>query len=170
MKRYVAFLRGVSPMNAKMAELKRVFEKAGFSDVKTVLGSGNVVFSAERGSEASLARRSEELMRAKLAHPFAATVRSVESLERLIARDPFANFELPPKAKRVVTFLFSPSRARLALPIEFEDAVILERKGSEVFSAYVPGPKGPTFMRLIEKTFGKEVTTRTWETVLKVSK
>ena len=46
MPRYVAFLRGVSPMNAKMAELKRCFEHAGFEEVKTVLSSGNVVFTA----------------------------------------------------------------------------------------------------------------------------
>ncbi len=39
-----------------------------------------------------------------------------------------------------------------------------------MFSAYVPSPKGPVFMNLIEKTFGKEVTTRTWETVGKIVK
>jgi len=31
--RYAAFLRGVSPMNAKMADLKRAFEAAGFTDL-----------------------------------------------------------------------------------------------------------------------------------------
>ena len=45
MPRYVAFLRGVSPMNAKMPELRRCFENAGFRDVRTLLSSGNVVFS-----------------------------------------------------------------------------------------------------------------------------
>jgi hypothetical protein len=39
MPRYVAFLRGVSPMNASMTELARCLETAGF-DVKTVLASG----------------------------------------------------------------------------------------------------------------------------------
>ncbi len=42
MPRYAAFLRGVGPMNAKMPELKQVFEAAGFTDVKTILASGNV--------------------------------------------------------------------------------------------------------------------------------
>ena len=59
MRRYAAFLRGVSPMNAKMPELKRCFEAAGFTDVKTVLSSGNVVFSARASSEASLERKAE---------------------------------------------------------------------------------------------------------------
>ena len=45
------------------------------------------------------------------------------------------------------------------------DAVILGLQGRELFSAYVPGPQGPVFMSLIEKTFGKDVTTRTWDSV-----
>jgi Uncharacterized protein conserved in bacteria len=44
MARHVAFLRGVSPINAKMPQLKRCFESAGFANVKTVRSSGNVVF------------------------------------------------------------------------------------------------------------------------------
>jgi uncharacterized protein (DUF1697 family) len=56
MPRYLAFLRGVSPMNAKMSELKRCFEAAGFTDVKTVLASGNVAFNARAASEAALER------------------------------------------------------------------------------------------------------------------
>jgi len=43
-RRYAAFLRGVMPTNRKMPELKRCFEVAGFTEVKTVLASGNVVF------------------------------------------------------------------------------------------------------------------------------
>src|ERR1041385_1159873 len=39
MPRYAAFLRGVMPMNCKMAALKAAFEAAGFTDVKTVASS-----------------------------------------------------------------------------------------------------------------------------------
>jgi hypothetical protein len=56
------------------------------------------------------------------------------------------------------------------LPIELDGARILSRKGGEVFSAYVRSPRGPVFMVLIEKTFGKDATTRTWDTVMKVAK
>ena len=42
-------------------------------------------------------------------------------------------------------------------------------KDGEIFSAYLPTPKGPVFMTLIQKTFGEDVTTRTWETVRKVA-
>ena len=57
---------------------------------------------------------------------------------------------------------------RVRLPIELDGARILSVRGTEVFSAYIPSPRGPVFMKLIEKTFGEEVTTRTWDTVGKV--
>ena len=62
MARHVAFLRGVSPMNARMPELKRCFEAAGFRDVKTLLASGNVAFTAPAGPPPALERKAEAAM------------------------------------------------------------------------------------------------------------
>jgi uncharacterized protein (DUF1697 family) len=169
MPRYAAFLRAVSPMNLKMPDLKRCLEAAGFNDVKTLLSSGNAVFSARAASEASLERKAEAAMKKQLGRAFLTIVRPVDSLRRILDSDPYAAFRLPPGAKRVVTFLRNPPRAKLELPIERDGARILCVNGSEVFSAYVPGPRGPVFMTLIEKTFGKDVTTRTWDTVKKVA-
>ena len=76
MPRYFAFLRAVSPMNAKMPELKRSFEGAGFTDVKTVLSSGNVAFSARTASEAVLERKAEAAMSKQLCRTFYTIVRS----------------------------------------------------------------------------------------------
>ena len=157
LRRYAAFLRGVSPMNAKMPDLVRSFEAAGFSDVKTLLSSGNVVFSAPRSSETTLAKRAEAAMQAELGHSFSVIVRSVDDLRAMLESHPFSSFSLARDAKRVVTFLKRPPKSKLATPIEFDAARILCVKGSHVFTAYVPGPRGPVFMTLIEKTFGKDV-------------
>lgn len=167
MPRYVAFLRGVSPLNAKMAELKRCFEGAGFADVKTVLSSGNVVFDAPARSEAALARAIEAAMARQLGRVFQTIVRPVSRLRALIESGPYASFRLPAGAKRVVTFLREPHKARLVLPLEADGVRILVMNPREVFTAYVPSPRGPVFMTLIEKTFGANVTTRTWDTVKK---
>ncbi|MDM0073484.1 DUF1697 domain-containing protein [Variovorax sp. J2P1-59] len=167
MPRYVAFLRGVSPMNAKMPELKRCFESAGFTNVKTVLSSGNVVFDARAASAASLERKVEAAMTQHLDRSFQTIVRSAKALRDLLDADPYAAFDLPAGAKRVVTFLRTVHPAKLSLPLEKDDARILAMKNQEIFSAYVPGPRGPVFMVLIEKTFGTDLTTRTWDTVRK---
>jgi uncharacterized protein (DUF1697 family) len=167
MPRYVAFLRGVSPMNAKMPELRRCFEAAGFTDVKTVLSSGNVVFGARATSEAALERRAENAMEKQLDRTFYTIVRPVNVLRELLDADPYAAFRLPANAKRVVTFLRERHRTKLSLPLEVDGARILAMIGREIFTAYVPSPRGPVFMTLIEKTFGANVTTRTWDTVKK---
>jgi uncharacterized protein (DUF1697 family) len=169
-RRYAAFLRGVSPMNAKMPELKRCFEAAGFTDVVTVLSSGNVVFSALPASESVLEARAEAAMNAELGRTFMTIVRSVDALRRMIEADPFAAHRVPADAKRVVTFLRHRQKPKFELPHEVDRARILCLEDRELFSAYEPSPRGAVFMVLIEKTMGKEVTTRTWETVKKVAK
>ncbi|MGG6461478.1 DUF1697 domain-containing protein [Solilutibacter silvestris] len=166
MARFVAFLRGVSPMNAKMPELKRSFEQAGFGNVRTLLSSGNVVFDA-RGSEATLVKKAEAAMEAGIGRTFRTQVRSVEYLQALLDADPFAAFKLAKDAKRVVTFIPQLPTKPLALPIEKDGARILALRDRELLTAYVPMPGNPAFMALIEKTFGKDVTTRTWDTVAK---
>jgi len=166
MPRYVAFLRGVSPVNAQMPALKRCFEAAGFADVRTILSSGNVAFDARATSLPELERRAEKAMHAGLGRSFGTIVRSARYLQELLASDPFGEFALPPQAKRVVTFL-RRRETGLALPIERDGASIMKVLGSEAFSAYVPGPKGPVFMILLERTFGTDVTTRTLDTVRK---
>ncbi|HEY9518265.1 MAG TPA: DUF1697 domain-containing protein, partial [Gemmatimonadales bacterium] len=78
--RYAAFLRGVMPVNASMADLKRAFEAAGFTEVTTLLSSGNVVFTAPAASPASLQRRAEAAMTKRLGHSFLTIVRPMDRL------------------------------------------------------------------------------------------
>ncbi len=50
MRRYIAFLRGINISGKNkipMAELKKSFENQNFSQVKTYLNSGNVIFSSD---------------------------------------------------------------------------------------------------------------------------
>ncbi len=171
MPRYVAFLRGVSPMNARMPELKRCFEVAGFSEVRTLLSSGNVVFNARAASTGALERRAENAMQAELGHRFATFVRPARYLQDLIDADPFAGFDLAPSAKRVITFVRGAATSDLRLPIARDGASIVKASATEIFSAYVPEPKkGPVFMALLERTFGKDITTRTLDTVIKCAR
>lgn len=163
--RYVAFLRGVMPTNCTMPQLRESFAAAGFGDVRTLLSSGNVVFVARDAPWPELERRAEEAMAATMGRSFPTIVRSADHVRALVASDPFAEFGLPATAKRIVTFLHRPPDRAVALPVERDGARILKLVGAEAFSAYEPTPKGPVFMTLLERTFGKEITTRTLATV-----
>jgi uncharacterized protein (DUF1697 family) len=167
MPRQAAFLRGVSPMNCKMPELAAAFEAAGFGAAKTVLSSGNVVFTG-RGASKSLQKKAEAAMELHLGKAFLTFVRAVDELQALLEEDPFRRHKLPAGAKRVVTFLADGKAKAPKLPVEMQQAAILAVADGIAFSAYVPQQNDPAFMRLIEQTFGKDVTTRTWDTVRKV--
>jgi uncharacterized protein (DUF1697 family) len=109
-------------------------------------------------------------MTRQLGRTFLTIIRPVDELRDLLASDPYRTFDLPPLAKRVVTFLRDLPASKVKLPAELEGARIVAIDGRNAFSAYLPNPKGPAFMTLIERTLGSEVTTRTWETVTKVAR
>ena len=170
MPRYAAFLRGVMPVNAAMPDLKRAFEAAGFTEVTTLLSSGNVAFTARAASPESLQRRAEAAMTRELGRAFLTMVRPMDRLRELLASDPYSGYRISPQAKRIVTFLREAPATMPALPIERDGVRIVAAEGTEVFSAYMPNPKGPVFMTLLQKTWGKEQTTRTWQTVARVAR
>jgi uncharacterized protein (DUF1697 family) len=154
-------------MNCKMPELKECFQAAGFEDVRTVLSSGNAVFTTRESEWSALEQTAEQAMLAAWGHAFPTIIRPAAYLADLVARDPFGEFHLPPAAKRVVTFLRHPGNQDVQLPVERDGARILKMEAAEVFTAYEPSPEGPVFMTLLERTFGKDITTRTLDTVRK---
>ena len=156
------------PTNCRMPELKRAFEAAGFTHVKTLLGSGNVVFDSRAASSAALEKKAQAAMRKTLGREFLTFVRPIDALREMLASDPYKGIRLERVAKRIVTFVREAPRGDLVLPIERDGARILRFQGGAVFSAYMPTPKGPVFMTLIKKAFGEEQTTRTWQTIEKV--
>jgi uncharacterized protein (DUF1697 family) len=157
---YAAFLRGVSPMNAKMPELVRAYEKAGFDAVASVASSGNLVFRAT-GAIAAVEKR------AAAATKFGTFIRPIAELEALLEKDPFAKLRVPAEAKRLVTFLRTKAKPP-KLPLTAGNFTIYAALGREVLSAYIREPGNAAFMGIIEKTFGKDVTSRTWDALARI--
>lgn len=150
-----------------MPALRACFEAAGFDHVRTVLSSGNVVFDAPTSDEHTLERKAEQAMQEALGRSFYAIVRPTRHLAALLASAPYHSHGIPVNAKRVVTFLREACDPRIDLPFAKDHASVFCMIGREVFTAYLPTDKGPVFMQLIERAFGKGVTTRTFETVAK---
>jgi uncharacterized protein (DUF1697 family) len=154
-------------MNLKMPDLKRVLEEAGFTEVKTLLSSGNVAFNARKAADAALEKKIEKALAAGIGKEFLTIVRSREELNALLEADAYARFKIAKTEKKVITFLKHAPATHLKLPLEKADGRILAQKDREVFTVYTPGEKGGAFMGVIERALGKEITTRTWDTVRK---
>jgi uncharacterized protein (DUF1697 family) len=135
-----------------------------------VISSGNAVFSAHAASERTLEEKCEDAFERHMKHRFLTIVRRIDYLQALIDRDPYAAFTLPNGAKRNVTFLRRRPEPPPQLPLRLRGAELLALEAREALTYYVPNKVDPAFMVLIDKTFGKEVTTRTWETVQRIVK
>jgi len=90
MARYVALLRGVNVGGRviKMADIKACFEDAGFSDVKTVLQSGNVLFESDKTAP-RLKAQIENILNKSFNYPAKAQVILLDNLKGIIAGYPF---------------------------------------------------------------------------------
>ena len=69
MKRYIALLRGINisgKNKVPMAELKQGFEKLNYTEVKTYLNSGNVIFSSDEADTIKLTSQIEEMIKISL--------------------------------------------------------------------------------------------------------
>ena len=170
MARFVALLRGVMPTNANMGELKTAFEHAGFERVKTILGSGNVAFDTSLAAENTIEQAAEKALTHVLGRSFYTIVRSSAYLSELIDSDPYTAHAIPIDAKRVVSFMRDAHSAKVALPLAQHQASVFLQRGREIFTAYTPTEKGPVFMNLIVQAFGKNITTRTLDTLKKCAK
>jgi len=167
MTEYVAFLRGINVGGhgaVTMEDLKKSFESCGFQNVKTIATSGNVAFSAAL-TESAVVKKAERALKKALGRETPVHVRSHDELTKMVQADPYKKFALPKDAKRVITFLDASTKSAVELPHHQDGTSILHIKDGVAYSAYVRTPKGAVFMKVLERAFGKGITTRSWDMI-----
>ena len=171
MTRYAAFLRGVNlgKRTVKSAELRAAFEELGFSDVKTLLASGNVLFDA--GSARGLKQKIEAGLEARFGFPVGTVLRRLDELAAMVAADPFKRQEGEDAKLHVLLFdaPVPPALAPQGLPGDFDVAAVT---GREIFYIFYRKPDGTYTGNSnfdLEKRLpkGTLVTMRNWNTILK---
>ncbi len=176
MTRYVAFLRGINVGGhkpVKMEELKKAFESIGFQNVKTLLASGNVLFETSETGTDNLIKQIEGKLEKEFGHEIGVLLRTIEEIQNLADADPFKNIKVTPQTRFYVAFLSEKPKSALEIPYESgKEIKIVYVSASEVCSVLILSPnKGTTdLMSVLEKEFGRKVTTRNWNTVTKILK
>lgn len=109
MDSYVALLRGVNVGGRmlKMADLKSALETDGFTDVKTFIQSGNVLFTSRSKDTLALAKKIENLISDKFNMDVPTLVLSAEQYDRIVKSAP-KHFGQNPEWKHNVLFLIPP--------------------------------------------------------------
>ncbi|MEL6308672.1 MAG: DUF1697 domain-containing protein [Chloroflexota bacterium] len=179
--RYIALLRGINVgghKKIKMADLRACLEVAEFTNVKTVLASGNVAFDRSnvlsQADKQALANQLSGIIEAQFGFPVPVIVVTQAQIQDLIANDPFADITVTDNTRLYVTFLPQPTPTPIDLPHQLDDGkyTILTCDDGMVTSVLELSKvhKTTDAMKVLETHFGKAITTRNWKTVLKIAK
>ena len=171
MTRYVALLRGINVGSAKrlaMHDLRAIVEAAGFADPRTILNSGNVVFTGS-GKISDVASRLEAGIVARAGFRSRVFVETRETLAVIVGEN------------RLLARMTNPSRLQVAF---VDDPQVLlgltevaQRDwGAEALAvgtraAYLWCPDGVSRGEIVEaagRVLADRTTLRAWSTVMKL--
>jgi len=171
-RRQIALLRGINVGRAKrvaMADLRALLTGLGFSGVRTVLNSGNVVYDCPAAQADGAAAEIEEALVLKLGVAAKVTVLDAEQLTHVVEDNCLKNMADDP-ARLLVAVLSNPAdRERLA-PLARQhwepEAFALGRWAAYLWCA--DGILASRAAAAMGKLLGDGVTTRNWSTISKL--
>lgn len=170
--RYIAFLRGMNVgghHKITMQDLKKMFEDMGMSDVQTILASGNVIFTTKIIESNKLQKKVEESLKSNLGYPISVIIRTQEQMHDLVRSEPFSDIKTDADTRLYVSFLSTPPTTSVRINSDYFQVISIS--DTEVCSVLQLNPHmGSTDgMNILEKHFGKDITTRNWNTILKIA-
>jgi uncharacterized protein (DUF1697 family) len=170
--RQVALLRGVNlgrHQRVAMADLRRLAEDLGFTDVSTHLQSGNLLLTSGQGPD-KVARTLEEGIARELGLQVAVLVRTRDELARTVEANPFADVATDP-ARLLVSFL-SAAPDPAALQGLDPDGFLPERFAVVDRQVYLWCPNGvqasPVTKAFSHNRIGGPATARNLRTVTRI--
>ncbi len=171
MTKYAAFLRGVNVggVNLKMVEVAAALTDAGFTDVRTILATGNVLLESSAGVGA-VRKKAEATLRAKFGYDAWVLVYDIDTVRDVVDAYPFER-EVD-GYQSYVTFV-ADAAVLDELAALGEGAAPDEKISRGAGVVYWQVPKGSTLDSAIGKTMGKpryksSTTTRNLRTLAKV--
>jgi len=169
----IALLRAVnlgSHGKISMPELRAFVVGLGFSDVHTLLNSGNLVFSgAQKGPEVETLLQRESAARLQLRTDY--VVRTIEEWTEVIAGNPFPKEAQSDPSHLVVMFLKSTADASAveALQAAITGPEVIRAAGRHLYITYPAGIGTSKLTNtIIESKLHRRGTGRNWNTVLKL--
>jgi uncharacterized protein (DUF1697 family) len=167
---YISLLRGVNvggQKRIKMIELIALYESLGFTNIKTYLQSGNVIFSSAKDNK-RLSNLLEEKIKQVFGFPVAVLLRTPTELQHIITHNPFLKENAIDTNQLYVTFLSgAPTEAALSKTKEIQDELDEFIITSKEIYLYCPNGYGRTKFSndFFERKLGIATTTRNWQTV-----
>ena len=175
MTRFAAFLRAINVGGhvVKMERLRALFEELGFSNVSTVIASGNVLFEAPGTNVRRLEERIERSLEDALGYEVRTFVRTADEVVALAAYEPFTREALKDAVTLMVVFMrdaptASARETLLSLRTPTDEFHVADRHA--FWLCRTKTSESPVFKRgSIEKTLGLPGTARNFNTVQRIA-
>lgn len=173
--KYIALLRGVNVggnHKLPMADLKTEVRRLGFANPETLLNSGNLVFEAPLTDPALLEEQLSQHLQEVFGFPVPVLVRTGEEIMDLIRNNPFRDVTITPDTRLYCSFLAVEPQESPKLPWISPDGAyrILGIRDRTVCSVLDVGISDTTkSMDALEKIFGRNSTTRNYNTVQRMA-
>lgn len=174
MTTHIALLRGINVGGHKkvaMSDLRGLLEKLGFTEVRSLIQSGNLVFRSSPRTNANLERLLEAQAEMRLDLRTTFLVRTAKDWETVIARNPFREEAERDPGHLVVTFLKDapPANAVKELQAAIKGPEVIRAGGRQLYIVYPAGiARSRLTNNVIEDKLGTRGTGRNWNTVLKL--
>lgn len=171
---YIAFLRGVNVSGQKlikMAELKALFEKWGYKNVRTYIQSGNVVFELPKVKNETLAKKIESQLEKALGYDVTVVVRTPDEIKAIIAAYPFSKIKNHDTYRLHVAFLSAEPEKTNTKELESLSSTdeMFKVTGNNVYLIYRQDfPNTLAGKNILEKKLKVRATVRNWNTVNKI--
>jgi uncharacterized protein (DUF1697 family) len=172
--RYAALLRGINVGGNKkvpMADLRAMTAKLGFDDPKTLLQSGNLVFSAKSQPMAKLEALLEDATKKHIGVECSYLLRSAEEWKQIVGANAFGKFAKSDPSHLTVTFCReAPDQSALkTLQADARGDEDFKAVGRELFVWYPYGMgESKLALALSKNKLGTICTARNWNTVMKI--
>jgi len=175
MKTYISILRGINVSGQKqilMADLEKLYEGLGFSNIITYIQSGNVIFKTSLNDNIKeLSAKIEEAIQQKYGFNVPVILRTPDEMKEIINANPFQQLKGNHPKKLYVTFLEEKPQTAFVEKINhfdfLPDKFIINEK--EVYLNCAAG-YGTTKLSntFFENKLKVRATTRNWNTVNKL--
>jgi uncharacterized protein (DUF1697 family) len=171
---HVALLRAINlgqHNRVGMHELRELLAGLGFTEVRSLLHSGNLVFASGAATGAGLEASLEEASKKRLGLETDFLVRTAREWKTMVTDNPFPNEAKSDPAHLVVMFLKeAPDRKSVAaLQEAIAGRETVRVKGRHAYILYPDGiGRSRLTTALIERKLGTRGTGRNWNTVLKL--
>jgi uncharacterized protein (DUF1697 family) len=171
---YIALLRGINVGGKniiKMEQLKQVFVEMRFTDVKTYIQSGNVIFRTPESDKLKLTDRIEKQLQKNFSAEIKTLVLTADELAETIENAP-ENFGAEPEKFRYdVWFLLPPTTANdVVSTICLREGVdFLQAGKNAIYTSRLTSQMGRSyFSKIIQTPVYKNITIRNWNTTTKL--